>query len=162
MATSEHFEEKGIMSELELPKADLKFFVSWLVCSIAMFGLSYAWHGMVLNDFVRISYPKDVFLLLISVIYLGVGFVITILTYVLKRAKNSFKYGIVVGAVFGVGLYLIAFVLGISFNAIVSLKMIAFDLGWQVFEQSFGGLVCGWTYRFLYHREKRLQMLRNE
>ena len=139
-----------------LPKPDKKFFISWLVCFIAMYGLSYAWHGIVLNDFLKISYPKDIFMIVAGVVYFGIALGITILTYMLKKIKDSFKYGMVVGAVVGIFIYAIAFLLGISFNAVVDPKLILFDLGWQTFEQGFGGLICGWVYRMRYVREKRL------
>lgn len=138
------------------PKADKKFFISWLSSSVSMFLLSYVWHGMVLNDLVSISYPKDIFLIVSALVYLGIGLVITIFTYMLKKIKDSFKYGIAAGALIGMFIYAIAFVLGISFYAVIDVKAIAFDLGWQVFEQAFGGLVCGWFYRFLYRRSKRI------
>ncbi|MEX2597935.1 MAG: hypothetical protein WEC59_13500 [Salibacteraceae bacterium] len=121
-----------------------------------MYGLSYVWHGIVLNDFLKISYPKDVFLVISAIVYFVIAFAITLLTYVLKKIKDSFKYGIAIGAAAGVFIYAIAFLLGVSFNATIDLKMIAFDLGWQTFEQGFGGLICGWTYRVMYLREKRL------
>ena len=120
-----------------------------------MYGVSYVWHGMVLNDFLKISYPKDVFLIIAAGVYFGIALMITILTYALKKIKDSFRYGIAVGAGLGIFIYAIAFLLGISFNAVVDPKMIAFDLAWQTFEQGFGGLLCGYTYRTLYLREKR-------
>lgn len=138
-----------------IPKADLKFFVSWLLCSMSMFGLFYVWHGIVLNDFIRISYPQDIFLSIAALVYLGIGLFITVLTYALKRIKDSFKYGIAVGAAAGIFIYALTFTLGLSFYTVVDFKMIAFDLGWQCLEQSFGGLVCGWVYRFMYIQEKR-------
>lgn len=141
-----------------VPKIDTKFFISWLACAVAMFGVSYVWHGIVLNDLMRISYPLDIFLTIAGLVYLGIGFIITVLTYVLKKIKDSFKYGMAVGAALGVFIYAIAFLLGISFYTVVDFKMIAFDLGWQVFEQAFGGLVCGWFYRFLYVREKHTRV----
>src|SRR5262245_40586197 len=107
-----------------IPKADLKFFVSWLLCSVSMFGLSFAWHGIVLNDFIRISYPHDIFLTVAAVVYLGIGLFITVLTYALKKIKDSFKYGIAVGAAAGMFIYAIAFILGISFYTVVDFKMI--------------------------------------
>lgn len=138
-----------------LPRSDRKFFMSWLACFVVMYGLSYTWHGVVLNDFLKISYPKDIFLIVSGVVYFGVALFITILTYVLKRIKDSFKYGILVGGLTGIFIYAIAFLLGISFNAVVEPKLVLFDLTWQAFEQGFGGLICGWIYRTLYVREKR-------
>lgn len=142
-----------------IPTPGIKFFASWIACSMSMFLLSYLWHGVVLNDFIKLSYPVDVFLVISSLVYLGIGFVITVLTYILKHLKDSFKYGIAVGAAVGISLYAVAFVMGLSFNAAVDMKMIAFDLSWQVFEQGVGGVMCGWVYRMMYVREKRLKRL---
>ena len=122
---------------------------------MAMYGLSYLWHGVVLNDFLKISYPKDIFLIVAAVVYFGIALFITVLSYMMKRLKDSFKYSIAIGAAVGVFMYAIAFLLGISFNAVIDPKLILFDLSWQTFEQAFGGLICGWTYRSLYMREKR-------
>ena len=64
--------------------------------------MSYLWHGVFLNDFIKISYPVDVFLTIAALVYLGIGLCITILTYVGKKVKDSFKYGMLVGAIAGV------------------------------------------------------------
>jgi len=119
-----------------------------------MYGLSYTWHGIVLNDFIKISYPKDVFLLISGLIYFVIALLITVLTYMFKKIKDSFKYGAFIGAGAGILIYGIAFLFGISFNAVIDPKLIAFDLARQTFEQGFGGLICGWVYRSLYAREK--------
>mgnify|MGYP006923615152 FL=1 len=121
-----------------------------------MYGLSYTWHEVVLNDFIKISYPKDVFLLIAGLIYFVIALLITILTYMFKKIKDSFRYGAFIGAGAGILIYGIAFLFGISFNAVIDPKLIAFDLAWQTFEQGFGGLICGWVYRSLYAREKHL------
>ena len=111
-----------------LPHPDRKFFISWLVCFIVMYGLSYTWHGIVLNDFIKISYPKDVFLLISGLIYFVIALIITVLTYMFKKIKDSFKYGAFIGAGAGILIYGIAFLFGISFNAVIDPKLIAFDL----------------------------------
>jgi len=139
-----------------LPKPDKKFFISWLACFVAMYGISYVWHGVVLNDFLKISYPKDIFLILAGFIYFGIAFGITFLTYILKKIKDSFKYGIGISVAVGIFIYGIAFLFGLSFNAVVDPKLIVFDLGWQAFEQGFGGLICGWVYRMMFMRERHL------
>ena len=143
------------MSEI-LPKPDLKFFTSWLISSISMFSASYVWHGIILNDFLRISYPKDIFLIVAALVYLGIGLLITVLTYALKKLKESFKYGVFIGGAMGIFIYAIAFILGISFYTTVDFKMIAFDGSWQIIEQGFGGLICAVTYRAMMKREKAL------
>jgi hypothetical protein len=121
-----------------------------------MYGLSYIWHGMVLNDFLKLSYPKDLFLSLAAVVYFGVALFITVLTYMLKRIKDSFKWGIAIGASVGIFMYAIALLLGLSFNTQIDLTHLAVDVAWQTFEQGMGGLMCGWIYRTLYLKEKRL------
>jgi uncharacterized membrane protein HdeD (DUF308 family) len=123
-----------------------------------MFMLSYIWHGVVLNDLIKLTYPTDIFLTISALVYLGIGFIITVVTYVMKRLKDSFKYGMAAGALIGIFIYAVAFVMGLSFNDVVDIKIIAFDLGWQVLEQGFGGLMCGWVYRTLHIREKRVQL----
>lgn len=137
-----------------LPKFDRKFFYSWISCSTLMFLAFYAWHGLMLSDFVRLHIPLAAFLSIASVVYLFVGLVVTVLTYVLKRIKDSFKYGIAVGAAIGVLLYAAAFVVGIGFTQQPKLHIVLFDLGWQVAEQSLGGLVCGWVYRIMWMAER--------
>ena len=76
-----------------------------------------------------------------------------------KKIKNSFKYGILVGGIMGISIYAITFVFGISFSAVIDLKHIAVDAGWQAFEQAVGGLICGWVYRALYLNAKREKAL---
>jgi len=97
----------------------------------------------------------DVFLVITASVYFVIALFITILTYVFKKIRNTFRYGILVGAVAGMFIYAVAFVLGIGFNPVLDAKMIAFDLGWQTFEQAFGGLICGYTYRVMYNAERR-------
>jgi len=142
------------MAKEILPQLDIKFFVSWLACSVSMFSLSYVWHGVILNDFVRINVPLSLFLTISSLVYLVIGLFMTVLTFVLKKIKNSFRYGIAVGAAVGVFIYAIAFMLGVRFYPFFDIKMVLFDLGWQSVEQAFGGLVCGWVYRFMYMESK--------
>lgn len=120
-----------------------------------MYGLSYIWHAEVLNDFLKIPYPINLYLTVSAVVYLGISLIITVLTYAAKKMKDSFKYGIVIGAIIGVFIYAIAFVFGVSFSTTFDIKYIVVDAVWQAFEQSFGGLICGWVYRTLYMRDKR-------
>ena len=50
-------------------------------------------------------------------------------------------------------LYLIAFVLGVSFSSDSALEHVIVDITWQMIEQSFGGLLIG----YLYHVYKELR-----
>ena len=140
-------------------KLDIKFFYSWIVCSVVMYVISYIWHAQILNDFIKIPYPLDVFLVLSMVVYLGIGLILTTLTYLGKKIKDSFKYGILIGGIMGLCIYAVAFVFGISFTPVIDLKYIIVDASWQICEQAIGGLACGWIYRTLYVRDKRLRQL---
>ena len=123
-----------------------------------MFVLSFIWHGQILNDLKLISIPLQTYLVISAVVYTGIGLIVTVLTYLGKRIKDSFRYGVVAGAAVGVFIYAIAFVFGISFYAGFDLKVVLFDVAWQSFEQGVGGLICGWVYRTMYIREKRMSM----
>ncbi len=135
----------------------MRFYVSWLLASIFMFGLSFFWHGVLLTDFSRISYPKGIFLVSAGVVYFALGFLIN-KVYQLKFFKTKYKAkpvlrGFLVGASCGILLYMIALVFGISFNSNLTLKNIAIDLSWQILEQGFGGLIVGASYIFIYDEE---------
>lgn len=121
-----------------------------------MFVLSFIWHGQILNDLKLISVSLQTYLMISAVVYVGIGLIITSLTYLGKRIKDSFRYGVVAGAAVGLFIYAIAFVFGISFYAGFDLKVVLFDATWQAVEQGLGGLICGWIYRTMYVREKRM------
>jgi uncharacterized protein YacL len=112
-----------------------------------MFTLSYVWHGIFLNDFARLEYPKQMFLIVATFVYLLIGFIITQL-YQLKYLEDKFYErpvfrGFVVGMVAGIVFFLIAFVIGISFTNQLKIKVLLFDISWQIIEQSVGGVVVG-------------------
>ena len=129
--------------ELKMP-----FFMAWIVTFIILYALSYTWHGVILNDLSRVSYPKSVFLFLIAAVYFCVSFVLTLLAKVLPFDYKLHIKGLLVGASMGMFIYLIAFVFGISFYANPTLAHILLDLGWQVFEGAIGGLIAGGLLSF--------------
>ncbi len=137
-------------------KTSVSFYLSWIVSSLAMFCLSYAWHGLLLNDLLKINYPLDVFLLVSGLVYLGIGLIITLVTFFAPRIKDSFKYGIAAGGAIGIFVYAIAFVVGISFYPKLSLTMVAIDVSWQCLEQGIGGLTSGLIYRISYRKSRAL------
>lgn len=112
-----------------------------------MYGISYAWHGMFLNDFSRITVDKQFFFLVTAVVYFVIAFAISFITYFVQFLKNNpVLRGLMVGAPVGLLIYLIAFVFGISFYTNPSLTHIAFDCSWQIVEQALGGVVVGFVY----------------
>lgn len=133
-----------------LPKANSKFFISWIASSCVMFTMFCFWHGMVLNDFMRIAQPEVLFYAGTTIVYLSLGYIITTLTYALKKIKHSFKYGLIIGASMGLAIYVLIWAIGFSFYPNTNLTMAALDFGWQIAEQAAGGLICGWVYRFMY------------
>jgi|SRR3954469_5319127 len=133
-----------------------RFFIAWIVSSLAMFVLFYIWHGTFLNDFSRLNYPKEIFLIIAGLTYVFIGFVV-VRFYETKLLEKLFFHkpllkGVVKGALCGFIFFLIATVVGVSFNTGSDLKNMALDLAWQLFEQGIGGLVAGLLYASAEHR----------
>ena len=124
-----------------------RFLVSWVFSSIAMYLLSYAWHGLFLNDYKELNYPKEIFLIFAVLVYLVIGFIIakaTDVSFLINHLKNKpLLRGIIAGAACGFFLFIMATVIGVSFNKNMQLATILFDVTWQVLEQTFGGIVVG-------------------
>lgn len=121
----------------------MPFFLAWILTFVFLYGLSYTWHGVILNDLSRVTYPTNVFLLMVGAVYFCISFVITFLAQVLPFEKKMHIKGLMVGAPLGLFIYLIAFVFGISFYSNPTLVHVLFDLAWQTFEGAIGGIVSG-------------------
>jgi hypothetical protein len=129
-----------------------RFILSWLFSALSMFGISYAWHGIFLNDISHLQYPMGVFLVA-SIVYLFIGFVLTKVfssQFVHNAFRNFFTRGLICGAILGLLFYMIALVMGISFSNSITLSSILFDVPWQIFEQAFGGLIVATVYALVY------------
>ena len=132
-----------------------RFLISWLVASIVMFLASYLWHGVFLNDFARLSYPKAIFFFITSIVYLIIGFIVS-KVYEIKhqsilQRKPRLK-GVLTSAVCGLLIYLVTIVVGISFSKTMSPEYLLLDMGWQMFEQALGGLSIGFVHIFFTRR----------
>ena len=119
-----------------------------------MFALSYIWHGLFLTDFSRLSYPKELFLVFASFVYLIIGFIIA-KAFDVKILENRFKRkpiikGAVTGAAIGFTLFIISTVVGVSFSTGSKLENLLLDVCWQVIEQSFGGITVGIAHFFIF------------
>ena len=131
-----------------------RFFISWIATSAVMFFISYIWHGIFLTDYSRLSYPKEVFLIFASIVYLILGFVVTkaidvkFLEGHLKR--KPIIRGAVSGAICGFGLFLIATVVGVSFSTGSNMENLLLDVTWQIVEQAIGGIVVGLVHIFVH------------
>ena len=128
----------------DLPKLDKGFFLSWILTFVFLYGISYLWHGVLLNDLSRVTYSIDFFLFLVGIVYFVISFVLTFLIHFLEQfGKNKVRRGLMIGMPMGIFIYLITFVFGISFYSNPTLNHILFDLSWQVIEQAIGGVVAG-------------------
>ncbi len=107
-----------------------------------MLGISFFWHGVLLNDLMAIPYPLGFFTGLCSVVYLVVSFVIAFSFEYLRIDEAHLPKGFGIGTVLGFFLYLIAFTLGVSFQG-NGTEHVVVNFVWQMIEQGFGGTVIG-------------------
>ncbi len=128
------------------------FLVCWFASSIIMYSLSFLWHGVLLNDYIHIKYPIWLYFVLSGVVYIVIGLVLTYMYKYTPTRKTQYK-GVMIGAFVGFFIYLLAFVLGVSFNH-PSINHIIVDFLWQMVEQGVGGASVGFLLGFLNHMEK--------
>ncbi len=131
-----------------------RFVISWISSSIVMFMLSYAWHGIFLTDFSRLSYPKELFLIFASLVYLIIGFVVAKAIDV-KLLEKYFKRkpilkGATAGAALGFAFFLVSTVVGVSFSTGSKLENLLLDVCWQITEQCIGGIIVGVVHIFVF------------
>jgi hypothetical protein len=127
--------------------------ISWIFASLSMFGISYTWHGIFLNDIANLNYPLGIFLVSSSIVYLVLGFVLVkIFTHslIVRHIRNFFARGLVCGAGLGLFMYMLALVFGVTFTKNTTLSSILVDIPWQMFEQAFGGLLVATIYTLIY------------
>lgn len=115
-----------------------------------MFGLSYLWHGVFLNDFERLSYPKEIFLTGSVITYLILGFLVTKIFLMKFLLKKPLIRGIFSGALLGMATYIVSLVIGVSFSTSLTTEYILFDLLWQAVEQMSGGITVAFVYISIY------------
>lgn len=131
-----------------------RLIISCIASSLAMFLLSYVWHGILLTDFSRLNYSKHLFLFFAAVVYMIIGFVVSksidarILEKYFKR--RPVIRGAIAGAACGLAFFMIATVVGISFSTGPTLENMLLDITWQTIEQTVGGIVAGLTHVFVY------------
>jgi len=131
-----------------------RFGISWLAASVIMFFISYIWHGVFLTDYSRLSYPQEIFLIIASIVYLILGFIVA-KAIDNKALENRFKRkpilrGALSGAMCGFVFFLIATVVGVSFSTNSSIENLLLDVTWQIIEQSIGGIAVGIVHIFVY------------
>jgi len=117
------------------------FFVGWIISALLMYVLFYIFHGILTNDLLRISIPRSVFLTVAGIVYLVLGFGMSVLldaSFFKKEVKSTYTRAFIAGPIVGLFLYAVALIVGISFSAKFTLINMFVDIGWQVFEQTVG------------------------
>lgn len=110
-----------------------------------MFLLSWVWHGLALTDLQELPVPKPLYFGLAALVYLVIGFGLTmIIHHSIQMEWVSLKTAfpltsMAVGGAAGFFVYLVIFVLGMSF-AKHDMMHILVDVIWQMVEQALGGL----------------------
>ena len=135
-----------------------KLLYSWVGGTAVMFAASYFWHGYILNDLDQVSYPVPFFLGLAAIVYAVIGLAMAWVYHSLKIDDKQIIKGISFGAAVGFFLYLIAFVLGVSFKA-EGVQHIVIDFIWQMIETGAGGFVIAAVH---FHFERKAQLLGHE
>lgn len=137
----------------------VRFFVSWIVSSLVMFGASYLWHGIFLTDFSRINYPFGVFLTAACLVYLFLGFLVSKgfnIQALSALSKKPILKGLIIGMVIGASTFILTLVAGVSFSNQLTMKSLLLDLSWQIAEQAIGGITVGIVHytlagNYVYH-----------
>lgn len=130
-----------------------RFIISWFLSSILMFGLAMLWHGVLLNDLKFIPTPHTLFYFLAVLAYIVIGFTLTFVFTYLSMGIGIKLKGSLMGVALGFFIYLIAFVLGVSFKGSGN-QHIVVDFLWQMIEQGVGGGVVGTIYMLARRRDQ--------
>jgi len=130
-----------------------RYLIAFLLSTTAMMLCSLLWHGILLNDLRNIPQPEILFFSLWSLLYIAVGFGLTVAVNLLARNERFILKPWITGALTGFFLYLVAFVLGISFKTTGAEHIVA-DFLWQMIEQGMGGAIVGFVYSMAWKRDK--------
>lgn len=130
-----------------------RFFIAWGLSVLVMMALSFLWHGVILNDFIHIPKPYALFYTLAGMTYILIGFVLTFVFNYLSMGIGIKMKGGLMGTALGFFIYLIAFVLGVSFKG-SGTEHVVVDFAWQMIEQGIGGGVIGFIYEMAKRRDK--------
>lgn len=134
-----------------------RLFISSIIGCIIMIGLSYIWHGVVLNDINSLQYNISIFLWLLFVLYLVIALFLSFIVSIYNPLDHKFFKHLTIGVFFGFLIYLIAFVLGVSFSG-GALNHVLLDFSWQMIEQGIGAGAISIYYTVAYRFDKLKKM----
>ena len=128
-----------------------------LLSALVMFLLSWVWHGLALTDLQELKIPKALYFTLAALVYLVIGLGMTLgihqavhIEWVsLKRAFPLTS--MLIGGAVGFFVYLVIFVLGMSF-ANSGMMHVLVDVLWQMVEQGMGGLAVSLAIIYDMHK----------
>jgi len=132
-----------------------RLLIATMISSLVMFGMSYYWHGVLLNDLMFITYDKTLFFGLLSILYLAVAGSLSFFLMFYKPEDNRTMKHVTIGVGAGFMIYLIAFVLGVSFKG-EGLANTLINFTWQMIEQGTGALFISVFYTIAHRRAKLL------
>lgn len=136
-----------------MSKYGRRFWIAWLASSVGMYGLSYVWHGIFLNDYKIMNFPQGIFLAAAGVVYLFIGLLLTrffISKWLDRISRQPLIRGMATGFGLGVIVYLVVLVAGVSFSRDESMQDLLLDLVWQPVEQTVGGGLVGLVFMFVF------------
>jgi hypothetical protein len=134
-----------------------RFLVCWLPSAVLMFGLSYAWHGLALRDLETLRVPLTLYFVLAGIVYLLVAAVLTVgidraILHNVVALKSGFPFKAMgLGALLGFMVYLMVFILGMSFTSHGAVHIVV-DVLWQMLEQGLGGMMVSFGIIYDMHR----------
>jgi hypothetical protein len=110
------------------------------------------WHGVILYDIDRLNYPREVYMIGASIVYLLIGLLVSwaySLKFIQLLTKNPFLKGIISGGLCGFFIYLTCIIVGISFSKVMTMKYILVDVSWQMLEQAAGGIAVALVHFYI-------------
>jgi len=134
-----------------------RFYVGWLLSAILMYVAFYIFHGVITNDIIKLTIPKTLFLSVAAIVYLVVGFGMSLLfrsESLKKSISGPYKRSLLIGVLTALFMYGVAFTVGISFSFSVTMLNLLVDVGWQLVEQGIGAFTIAIASTLFYHEEQ--------
>lgn len=132
-----------------------RLLISTFITTIVMVGLSYVWHGIILNDFKNINIAFPMFFILTIVVYFLIALVLNFILFKIEFTDHLTAKRVLVGGIAGFAIYLLVFTLGLSYEE-RGMKHIISDFVWQMIEQGAGALVIDFCLH-IFHRSDSME-----
>jgi hypothetical protein len=121
-------------------KIQLKFIITTILSALAMLLLSVLWHAQILHDFQGLLFTFNQVCVGLSVFYSALAlFLLLIINY--KWEQLNLTKSVLISCLFGICLYIVATLLGHTFNDSHTKTQYVIDIAWQCVEQGTGGFI---------------------